>query len=252
MKKVNWFVVMLFILIVSIDAQTAGELDVSVQTSDAGGNYKQKNIVAIWIENEAGNFIKTLLAYADRRMTHLNTWQASTVAASSEFNVVDAITGATRSSHDVITCNWDGTDHNRVDVHDGIYKVWMELTDKNSTGNVSSFSFTKGEVADTLTPANVPSFSSIAIHWTPVSTFIDPGTAMGDQPLVYPNPGPGIFYVKNVRMEDIEVRNIAGQLIGFTYGDKGAIDISSQPEGIYIASIRVRNRLFHIRIIKRQ
>ena len=80
-------------------AQTEGTLTVSLTTSSAGGNYSPRNIVAIWIEDDNGNFVKTLMAYANVRKTHLNTWEASTSAAGSIYNVVDAITGVTKTSH---------------------------------------------------------------------------------------------------------------------------------------------------------
>lgn len=144
----------------------AGLLTVSVTTSSTGGNYAPRNILAIWIEDNSGKFVKTLLAYANTRKTHLNTWEASTTTSGSAFNVVDAITGATQSSHGNHTCTWYGADYTGKVVSDGVYKVRMELTDKNSSGNAASFSFTKGPNTQKLTPANGPSFSSVSINWT--------------------------------------------------------------------------------------
>jgi len=48
-----------------IIAQTNGTLAVSVTTSSTGGNYAPRNIVAIWVEDNSGKFVKTLLAYAN-------------------------------------------------------------------------------------------------------------------------------------------------------------------------------------------
>ncbi len=139
------FVLIMFIAItgIQLSAQTTGKLDVSVTTSSTGGNYAPRNIVAIWIEDESGNFVKTLLAYAEKRIQHLNTWEKATNAKGSMYNRTDAITGATKSSHGTRTCSWNGTDYNKNLVADGKYFVCMELTDKNSTGNFSKFEFTK-------------------------------------------------------------------------------------------------------------
>jgi len=126
-----------------ISAQTTGKLDVSVTTSATGGNYAPRNIVAIWIEDESGNFVKTLLAYAEKRIQHLNTWEKATSAKGSMYNRTDAITGATQSSHGTRTCSWNGTDYNKNLVADGKYYVCMELTDKNATGNFSKFELQK-------------------------------------------------------------------------------------------------------------
>jgi hypothetical protein len=141
---------------------TAGALTISTLTSTAGGNYSPKNIVAIWIQNSSGVFVKSLLVYAATRINYLTNW-----VSNSSKNVVDATTGATQSSYATRACTWNGTNISGAVVPDGVYKVCMELTDKNGTGNFSSFTFTKGPTAVTLSPSNVPSFSNISIVWTP-------------------------------------------------------------------------------------
>lgn len=143
-------------------AGSAG-LTVSVTTSTAGGGYAPRNVVAIWIENNAGQFVKTLTVYAQARASDLTNWSSS-----SGGNKVDAVTGATQSNYGTIYGVWNGTDVSGTVVADGTYKVCMELTDKGSTGNFSAFPFTKGTAAVTLTPGNVSSFSSISIKWVPL------------------------------------------------------------------------------------
>jgi len=143
-------------------ANTTG-LTVSVATSTTGGSYAPRNVVAIWIEDNAGKFVKTLTVYAQARTYDLTNWNTSSAG-----NLTDAITGATQSSYNTIYGSWNGTDATGKVVADGTYKVCMELTDKGSTGNFSTFPFTKGTVTATLTPANVPSFSSISIKWVPL------------------------------------------------------------------------------------
>lgn len=239
----------LFILIYSIQfqAQTQGDLTVTTNTSEYGGNYAPNNIVAIWIEDDAGNFVKTLLAYAATRITHLNTWQASTIAAGSEFNRVDAITGATRTSHATRNCSWNAKDFNDVLVMDGTYSVWMELTDQNGTGNFSSFPFTKGTIADTQTPADVPSFSSISINWEPDTSGIL--EIDSQQFSVYPNPSTGVYTIKMDEIGDISIRNILGKLI--FAGKTKTIDLSNQPNGIYLLTLTVDNKSATTKLIKK-
>jgi hypothetical protein len=213
--------------------QSSGNLNVTVTTSDAGGNYAPRHVVAVWIEDGQGNFVKTLLAYAANRITHLNTWQAATNNAGSEFNTVDAITGATQNSHATRSCSWDGTDFLGNDMPDGDYHVWMELTDKNSTGNFSSFTFTKGAENITLTPDNAPSFSSIVLVWTADQTgLIDNHNHNAS---IFPNPGHGIFQLSDLSVDKVTVYNLAGKIVQIQYGNQ--IDISSQPDGIYLVNI---------------
>lgn len=141
---------------------TPGILTVSVTESTAGGGYAPSHIIAIWIENGSGVFVKTLMAYANTRIQYLTNW-----VSNSAKNKVDAVSGATQNSFTTRTATWNATDVNRAVVVDGTYKVCMELTDKNGTGNFSTFTFTKGPTAATLTPANAPSFSAISIKWVP-------------------------------------------------------------------------------------
>lgn len=247
MKKNGLIILLLIFMVSGIIAQTNGTLTVSVTTSAAGGNYAPKNVVAIWVEDNQGNFVKTLLAYAQTRKTHLNTWEASTSAFGSPFNTVDAITGATKSSHSTRTCTWNGTDVDGNLTADGTYKVRMELTDKNSTGNFSTFTFTKGPNTENQTPGNVPSFSAITINWEPVITGInDP--ELDKVYTVSPNPSNGKFTVSGAGIREIQVLDQSGKLI--LSGKSTLIDISNQPDGIYYLKISIDQGILTRKILK--
>ena len=139
-------------------ANSTGTLSVSVLTVSLGGQYSPKNVVAIWIETNAGVFVKSLLVYANARKSDLTTWYPN-----SGGNVVNATTGATQSSNTTRTCTWNGTDVGGAVVVDGTYKLCMNLADGQNA--FSSFAFTKGTAAVTLSPANVTGFSNISINW---------------------------------------------------------------------------------------
>ncbi|MBI9066338.1 MAG: DUF2271 domain-containing protein [Salinivirgaceae bacterium] len=233
MKRVILNILFSLLFVLVVNGQTTGELTVLVTTSSTGGSYAPKNIVAIWIEDDAGNFVKTLLAYAETRKTHLNTWQAATTASGSEFNIVDAVTGATKTSHGTRNCTWDGSDINGSLVTDGTYYVWMELSDKNSTGNYSSFPFTKGNSSESLSPSNEPSFSSIEILWSPVVS--NKMNHFNSEIFISPNPGNGVFEVHGDDILDIEIRTITGKLVFKTKNKR--VDISDFENGIYLFSI---------------
>ncbi len=142
--------------------KTQGTLTVSTVTSEAGGNYAPRNVVAIWVENSSGEYVKSLLVYADKYKRFLTNW-----VSSSSYDVSDAVTGATINTHGTRTCSWDGTDVDGNMVSDGTYRLCMELTDKNGTGNYHYFEFIKDTIGFTSTPADVSSFSDISIIWTP-------------------------------------------------------------------------------------
>ena len=225
-----------FFCIGQIQAQTNGTLAASVTSSSTGGNYAPRNVVAIWIEDNSGKFVKTLLAYANARITHLNTWQASSLAAGKEFDKTDAISGATQSSHATRTCQWNGTDYSGKLMADGDYKVRMELTDKNATGNIASFTFTKGATAQKLTPTSVPSFSSVMLNWSTSVTAIDPELTQSNTIVVYPNPGHGIFTVMGENIISLKVTSLSGKVV--CTSQTPVFDLSNQPNGIYFVSVK--------------
>ncbi len=243
-------ILMAFFVIWSIhlSAQTTGKLDVTVTTSSTGGNYAPRHILAIWIEDDSGNFVKTLLAYADRRITHLNEWEKSTDQKDIKYNRTDAITGATKSSHDTRTCSWDGTDYNKVLVTDGKYFVCMELTDKNASGNYSKYEFEKGD-NNSLTPLNVPSFSSISISWMKSGTVDVNEIEIMENVRVFPNPANNVFFIRGENISEIEVLNLSGKVI-FKNSGISKIDMSKYKNGIYLARIKTNSGIIVKKLVK--
>jgi len=228
---------LIFILIVFRGfAQTAGSLNVVATTSSAGGNFAPKNIMAIWIEDSTGNFVKTLLAYADKRIQYLNTWESSTNAKGIMYNRTDAITGATQTNHGTRTCLWNGLDYGQNEVADGKYYVCMELTDKHETGNYSKFAFIKGE-SNVVTPADVPSFSAVSIKWEKSGTTVAPLILAPKKATVFPNPTKGEITVSGKNITEIEVCSLSGTTI-LSYKASSKIDISNLENGIYLLKIR--------------
>jgi len=142
----------------SAPLNSTGTLSVSVLTVAPGGGYAPKNVVAIWIETNAGVFVKSLLVYANARKYDLTSWYPN-----SSGNVVNATTGATQNSNTTRTCTWNGTDVAGNVVVDGTYLVCMNIADGRTA--FASFPFVKGPTAVSLTPANVTGFSNISISW---------------------------------------------------------------------------------------
>ncbi len=147
---------------------SGGELNFTVRTVTAGGNYSPKHVLAIWIEDN-NEFVKTRLLRGNQRKQYLYTWKASTTAAGSPYNVVDAITGATLISHTTHSVSWDCLDLDGNIVPDGEYTVWVEFTEKHAQGPLYFFTFTKGPDAQLYTPADETYFKDIEIEFTPIT-----------------------------------------------------------------------------------
>jgi len=247
MKQFVFFMV-LVISGIQLLAQTTGKLEVSLTTSSTGGNYAPRNIFAIWIEDASGNFVKTLLAYADKRIQHLNTWETTTNLKGTMYNRTDAVTGATMNNHGKRTCTWNGTDYNMNPVADGKYFVCMELTDKNATGNNAKFAFTKG-AGISVTPANVPGFSAVNILWEASGTVDAQEIALDDNIQIFPNPTKNIFHIRGENISEIEILNMSGSLI-LKNNSTTRIDMSNFKNGIYLVRIKEGNRIIVKKLVK--
>lgn len=247
MNKIFTFFV-LMLLSSYIFSQTQGNLQVSVSTSSAGGNYAPRNILAIWIENENGTFVKTLMAYAATYKTHLNNWEASTTAAGSPFNVVDAISGPSLTNHGTRQCTWNAKNFLGNLMPDGNYKLCFELTDKNATGNYSFFVFSKDSNQITLTPPNVPSFAAINIKWNPQTTSIN--DFKNSQLIqVFPNPTSDFANIKTNNFISAQLFDLAGNCIS-TY-DSNIVDLRKLASGIYLLKIETKENTVYRKIIKK-
>ena len=226
------------------DVSTPGILNVTVTTSaTSGGSYIPRNVEAIWIQDSSGKFVKSLLVYAATRISELTNWNTS-----SSGNKVDAITGATQSTHGVRTCSWNGTNVAGVVVADGTYTVKMELTDKNSTGNVGTFTFVKGPSSQTQTPATVPSFSAITLKWTPsIGTAVE-DVKMSNLYQVYPNPTTSSIYVNGLDIQQIEIFNLTGKSLIKT--NLHNVNLNALPKGVYLIQINSEKGSFMKKLIK--
>jgi len=167
MKNINSYLFCFLLITISTFAfgQTQGTLTCSFTTTSSGG-YTPKHLLAVWIENSSGTFIKTKMKYSSTsNYDHLANWTSK-----SNKNTVDALTGATLNSHSTRTFTWDGTNISGTQVADGPYKIWIELAWGNSmtSGKItSSYSFTKGVNEDHQTPSGNANLSNIKIDWVP-------------------------------------------------------------------------------------
>jgi len=247
MKKFVVLVVLVFQILMAL-AQTTGTLSVSVSTASTGGTYAPRHVFVIWIEDASGNFVKTLTAYADRRIQYLYTWSASTSAKNILYNRVDAVTGATLNSHGMRTGSWNGTDYNKNQVADGTYYVCMELTDKHAQGNYSRFAFTKGASAK-VTPANTTGFSSVTINWVASGTTAVEVVESNNDIRIFPNPSGNLFRVQGTGISKIEVLTMAGNLL-FTTKNTSEIDLGNTESGVYLVRITTSDKTVIKKLIK--
>jgi hypothetical protein len=156
-------------------ALAGGALSVSFTTTAKGGPYAPRNVVAVWIENAAGGFVKTIGRWAGERRQHLVAWRAKAGAADA-----DAVSGATRNNHTgALTVPWDLLDKAGAEVPDGTYTIRMELADANSStaaqNNQGTFTFVKGPAASNQSVAG-GGFTGVTIDYTVAAATCGNGT----------------------------------------------------------------------------
>lgn len=249
MKRILIIAVLALILTTGIQAatDTAGALTVKFTTSQTSTpEYAPNNIVACWIVDSSGKFVKTLLAYAATRKSDLINWKSAT---SSTYNVVDALTSATKSSHAARTCTWNGTNTSGVSVADGTYTVKMECTDNGSgVVNLASFTFTKGATSQTQTPATTNKFSSISIAWVPNFTAVDVVTE--ESVKVFTDADQKYLNVAGDGLLRTDIYNLVGNKVISSTDSR--INISSLPSSSYIVSLRFKDGNVTRKFVKRQ
>jgi PKD repeat protein len=145
-------------------ANTSGTVVFTATTLPAGGNYSPKHVLAIWIEKD-GAFVKTRKAMANQRRQYLYKW-----AASSNYNVTDAITGATLTQHQTHAIAWDCKDINGNIVPDGEYKMIIEFTDKHAQGPYYEVTFYKGTEPVAIMPPNQQYIINMYLSYEPEIT----------------------------------------------------------------------------------
>lgn len=145
-----------------------GALAFGFTTVSFGGEYAPRNVGAVWIADGQGAFVKTLEVWAAKRSKHLVKWRAA-----SGNNVVDAVTGATRSSHVAHELLWDGTDTAGQAVPAGAYRIYVEFTEENSAeagtpdGPWLVIDFVRGPDPLEIAMPDQPAFKAIHLAYKP-------------------------------------------------------------------------------------
>lgn len=223
--------------------------------------YAPKHVLAIWVESGTNQFIKTLKVMADRRKQYLYSWNEETTG-----NIVDAVTGATKSSHSAEAATWNGKDVNQSIVPDGDYKIIIEFTEEHAQGPLLIIPFIKNTTDSDSTFNNVTNFTSISIDYAVTSTSaVNEITAESADFNVYPNPVTIESKIK-IRVNEntnahLSVYSLNGQRltdleeVKLTSGDN-LIDVSNQisgnelPTGTYLLRLEYNNEIKVVKLIK--
>jgi hypothetical protein len=140
------------------DASPLSSLRIEVQTAAIGGRFAPKNVGAIWIEDAAGRFVRTIKRWGNARAKWLTRF-----IASSQGNIVDAVTAATLLSHERHEVTWDLTDLTGCEVGSGEYHVIFEVTDRNGSGDSLAIPISKMQLPISTLPPDSAHFRALSL-----------------------------------------------------------------------------------------
>ena len=248
-------------------AQTSGTLTFTFTEIAKTPTYTgtSQHLLAVWIQTNAGLFVKTKLRYVGSVTSdHLPSWASqasctSGLANNASCNTVDGTTGATRASWTTYSISWDGKKGAAATgtlQPDGVYKVAIQSTwNHGGTGTaLTTYTFTKGPSVDHQTPANTANYSGVILDWTPSTTGVAENEIGRPEIAVYPNPTNGVFNVDYTNANNIKVINTLGVLVYETkieemsQGTKN-IDLTNFANGIYMITVSNANGASNHKII---
>ena len=236
MKKILFFVLILPLFSNLVSGQTNGQLTVGFKTTTYNGAEAPKHILAVWVTKADGTFVKTLMAYTvtTKYRQYLTQWKSAT---NSTYNMLDAVTGATLTSHGTRSCTWDCTDVAKVVQPDGDYRINVEFTEASAAGKIATFSFTKNTTpASTFTTiTSSTNVSSISVVWSPVNTAVD-NIDYEKYYKIYPNPVSSVLFVTGSDIHEVSLYDMQGKNILNT--TENQLDFSQYKPGTYLIKIR--------------
>lgn len=137
-----------------------GTLVVTFRTHSYQGTYAPKNVLAVWVVDANGQYVRDLAIYADNHVDRLGRWRKD-----SGKDKPDATTGATRKQHGKVSVVWDGTDAQGKPVPDGTYRIRIEYTETSRLGPAFQITVRKGKDTGTHKLKGNDYFSLVSVHW---------------------------------------------------------------------------------------
>jgi hypothetical protein len=135
-----------------------GTLAFDVITVNQGGRYAPRNVGAIWIEDSAGKFVKTLKVWAGSRGRYLTKFNTEASG-----NRTDAVTSATIGQFGAQHATWNLSTSTGTPAANGAYKVLIEVTDHDGNGQSASADFMLTGMSGTVMAPDAQFFTSMKV-----------------------------------------------------------------------------------------
>lgn len=149
------------------DAHAGLKVTFTTSATTPAGQFAPNHVVAVWVETQAGAFVKTIGRWSAVRTQSLQTWIGKAGTADA-----DAVSGATQATqpNNLVTMEWDLKDRQGQVIPDGTYTIRLELADFNvggGTPNLGTFTFVKGPSPQNQTALTNGGYSNVSIEFAP-------------------------------------------------------------------------------------
>jgi len=154
---------------------SVGTAELTFTTTNFKGKYAPKHVLAVWVTDAKGAFVKTVLLNAKSKKKYLKRWTSE-----SGKNYVDAVTSATLKKHGAVVARWDCRDAKGKVVPDGEYLLHIEMASGHKstvTTPRAYIAFTKGPKPASARPKDLVSMKGLKFAYAP------PGSAKADEKL---------------------------------------------------------------------
>lgn len=226
----------------------------NVTTATDNGTFSPKHVLAIWVKDANGNFVKSIKVMANTRIQYLYKWNKS-----SGGNKVDAITGATLTSHQSHTVIWNCKNTSNAVVPDGTYKMMIEYTDQHAQGPMDSVTFVISGSSQHVTQADQAYFNSISLDFTPSATGIGETNIANQALSVYPNPSNGQFNINystedvvapvTIKVFDLKGSEIYNEVVNANKLKGYPINLSNESKGVFILELTMNKKTISQKIV---
>ncbi|MEI7676122.1 MAG: DUF2271 domain-containing protein [Bacteroidales bacterium] len=160
-------------------------LTFKVQSATYNGTYGPDHVLAIWITDGTGKFVKTIDIHAKSRIQYLYNWIASSAKNVVGTTTADGTSGASLTAHAAVTKTWNCTNVSGAVVPDGNYNINIEYTEDDATSKTDSrlkymsYPFTIG-AASSVTVPNATSGAGLYYKSVSYSTTISAQTPINE------------------------------------------------------------------------
>jgi len=226
----------------------------NVTTVTDNGTFSPKHVLAIWVKDANGSFVRSIKVMANTRIQYLYKWNKN-----SGGNKVDAITGATLTSHQSHTVTWNCKNTSNTLVPDGTYKMMIEYTDQHAQGPIDSVTFVISGSSQHVTQADQAYFKNISLDFTPSTTGVGDNGVANQALSVYPNPSSGQFNISysteevagpvSIKVFDLKGSEIYNEVVNADKLKGYPINLSGKSKGVFILELTMNKKTISQKIV---